>query len=29
MEELKLDLGIFSDEVTCSNFEEGYAQTNS
>jgi glycosyltransferase involved in cell wall biosynthesis len=24
----QLDLGIFIEEVTCSNFEEGYAQTN-
>jgi hypothetical protein len=24
----QLDLGIFIGEVTCSNFEEGYAQTN-
>lgn len=24
----QLDLGIFIDEITCSNFEEGYAQNN-
>ena len=25
----QLELGIFVEEVTCSNFEEGYAQKNS